>query len=304
MIDGDQDGNGFDQSDMFFDTITNLASRGALQGQAPAFRGDLSDSVGAVTFTVDDGGTMLIVDLEHFDAGEHVVFTVDVDEAQHYDPSDTDWDVINGGFDTIASGVEFQATKLTATIAAPHFYEVTGTDTFLNAYDSKFAGKGLELPADNAGGFVNRTAGGVVTLQQSPLPITISGTVFKDPNLNNHQDASDPGISGVQLELWVQNGSSYVSTGHTAVTDTQGNYRLEGAWLLAGHVSCRRNAARRALLQRRFHGGQGRRRHARLDPFGRFDYRHRAAWRREQHSQRLRRGAARQPERLCIHRRE
>jgi serine-aspartate repeat-containing protein C/D/E len=234
VISGDQDGNGFDQSDVFFDTITNIASRGALQGAGPIFRADLSDDVGTVTFTVIDGTTDLIIDFTDFDAGERVVFTVDVDEAQHFDPSETDLDAINGGFDTITSGVEFQATKLTATIVAPHYYDITGTDTFLNAYDGKFAGKGLDLPADNHNGFVNRTAGGVVTLQQAPLPITISGTVFKDPNLNNRQDTGETGISGVTLQLWQLVGSSYQNTGNTATTNAQGQYQFEGTWILPG----------------------------------------------------------------------
>lgn len=234
VISGDQDGNGFDEDDVFFDTITNIASLGALQGQGAIFRQDLSDDVGTVTFTVLDGSTDLIIDFSDFDAGERAVFTVDVDEAEYYDPSETDWNTINSGFDTITSGIEFQGSKLTATIVAPHFYDITGTDIFLNAYDAKFEGKGLELPADNHNGFVNRTAGGVVTLQQVPLPITISGTVFKDPNLNNRQDAGETGIANVTLQLWQRVGGTYQNTGHTTTTSAQGQYRFEGTWIVPG----------------------------------------------------------------------
>ncbi|MEX2188836.1 MAG: SdrD B-like domain-containing protein, partial [Pirellulales bacterium] len=234
VISGDQDGNGFDEDDVFFDTSSNPNGLGALEAQPPTFRADLSDDVGAVTFTVVDGSTELIIEFEHFDAGERVVFTIDVDEAEQYDPSETDWDIINGGFDTITSGIEFQTSKLTATIVAPHFHDITGTDTFLNAYDAKFAGKGLDLPADGANGFVNRTAGGVVTLQQLPLPITIAGTVFKDPNLNNRQDSGETGIASVQLQLWQNVDGSYQNTGHTTTTNAQGQYRFEGAWVLPG----------------------------------------------------------------------
>ncbi|MEX0586296.1 MAG: SdrD B-like domain-containing protein, partial [Pirellulales bacterium] len=100
--------------------------------------------------------------------------------------------------------------------------------------DPKFAGYPIDLPADNHNGFVNRTDGALVHLQQQPLPITISGTVFKDPNLTNHQDAGEPGIGGVELTLYQLVGQTYVATGQTATTDASGDYRFAGAYLVPG----------------------------------------------------------------------
>jgi serine-aspartate repeat-containing protein C/D/E len=234
VINGDQDGNGFDEDDVFFDTIANANSLGVLQAHAPLVNAGLSDDVGQVTFSVQDGSTILQIDFTDFDAGERFVFTIDVDEAENYDPAQTNWEIINSGFDTLTTGVEFQDSTLTGTFEAPHYYDVTGSDEFVNAYDARLAGKGLDLPADDAGGFVNRTAGAVATMVQQPLPITIAGTVFKDPNLNNRQDAGETGLSGVQLTLFRREGSTYVSTGHSQTTDAQGRYRFEGSSITPG----------------------------------------------------------------------
>ena len=47
------------------------------------------------------------------------------------------------------------------------------------------------------------TAGAIFPLQQTPLPITMSGTVFEDLNANNTQQSGEPGIAGVALGLAV-----------------------------------------------------------------------------------------------------
>ena len=76
------------------------------------------------------------------------------------------------------------------------------------------------------------TAAAFGTVQQIPLPITLSGTVFDDLNTNNKQEAGEPGIAGVTLTLYELNdGGNYVSTGKTATTDADGNYDFTASCL-------------------------------------------------------------------------
>ncbi len=234
-ISGDQREPGFGDGDVFFDTLFDLlGSRGVLQASAAEFLSADSDDVGDVVFRVVDGESLIEIDFEHFDVGERVVFTIDVDEVESFDPNEQDYAEINAGFDTITSGVEFQGSQLSATLKAPHYFDISGQGEFRNRYDDNFKDTGLDLPADAEGGFENRTAGAVVPLHQTPLPISISGTVFKDPNLNNAQDAGEVGIAGVTLTLWRLEGAGYVTTGHSETTDTLGNYRFDGAHILPG----------------------------------------------------------------------
>ena len=37
----------------------------------------------------------------------------------------------------------------------------------------------------------------LASVQQTPLPITLSGTVFDDLNADNKQETGEPGIAGV-----------------------------------------------------------------------------------------------------------
>ena len=45
------------------------------------------------------------------------------------------------------------------------------------------------------------TAGVLASVKQTPLPITLSGTVFEDLNADNMQDAGEPGIRRRHLDL-------------------------------------------------------------------------------------------------------
>ena len=73
------------------------------------------------------------------------------------------------------------------------------------------------------------TAGVLASMQQTPLPITLSGTVFDDLNADNQQEAGEPGIAGVTLTLYeLDDSGNYVATGKTATTDANGNYEFTG----------------------------------------------------------------------------
>ena len=58
------------------------------------------------------------------------------------------------------------------------------------------------MPPDCSPGPVYTAGGSAASVQQTPLPITLSGTVFEDLNADNKQEAGDPGIAGVTLTLY------------------------------------------------------------------------------------------------------
>jgi serine-aspartate repeat-containing protein C/D/E len=230
VIDGDHYGPGRSFGDMIFDTV-----KGGL-GADEAFPLQVVSSTGIdnVTWQVSDGGTSLVFQFRGFNAGEKLVFSIDVDEVQIFDPAETDLDAINSGIDPIASGVEFQGSHLTADFHAPHYHDINGTSEFRNQYDPLFAGTNLlvtqgnanGLPNDNFDGKRDRSTGGLLSLQQLPLPVTVGGRVFADNNRNLVQDGSDFGISGVSMALWKKVNGQWTFTGNTTTTNAQGDYEF------------------------------------------------------------------------------
>ncbi len=222
MIDTDKDGLGLSTGDAFFDTAA-----GGL-GASLAFPFTIVDQTGISTVqaTVGDGGTTLVLDFTGFDVGEKLVFSIDADEKGFS---------VNSS-NAIVEGEEFEGSKISATFRAPHFFDTKTSQQdpprFFDVY--AFAGLGLNLPPDNfvpAGSSEQapvRTAGVSAVLTPVPLPITISGTVFDDTNLNNALEGGETGIGGVTLTLLELDGDAYVPTGKTAVTNGQGQYTFDG----------------------------------------------------------------------------
>jgi len=231
VIEGDKLGDGPDGGDAFFDTLP--AEPGA-SGAVPL---GILDSTGidSVTTSVVDGGTTLAFAFAGFDPGEKLVFTVDVDE-QGYNPNYQQDGY--GGPNAFIEGKEFEGSLLTATFEADHYETATGWGVFRDDYDDDFQGSLLDLPANDyvPPGEVPRpiqTAGAIVEITQTPLPITIAGTVFEDIDLNNVQQGGEPGIGGVELALLKLEGADYVDTALAATTDSQGDYQF-GAGVLPG----------------------------------------------------------------------
>lgn len=180
--------------------------------------------------TVTNGGTKLEMTFSGLDAGEKLVFTIDVDE--------------NGNLqaNAVAEGAELEGATLTTTFTAPHMVDITSTPVIF--YDKfNFQNTGLEnlLPNDNydnspAQAYVPEncspgpvyTAGANGSLQQTPKPITLSGRVYEDFDVDNKQDTGEPGIVGVQLDLYELDGGDYVFTGKTTLTDANGDYKFTG----------------------------------------------------------------------------
>ena len=213
VIDGNQDGDpsALTLGEMYFDTAAG--GRGADNHIPFAFDPVRSEGIVAsdVEVHVADGETRLELLLTNFEAGDRLVFSIDVDEVERR--SD----------DPIASGAEFETSLFEARFTAPHYHDVVQQDEFINAYD--FTSYPLDLPVDNHNNLADRTDGALIMVQQQPLPITIAGTVFHDRNVNLLQEAGDEGIADVRLALWQQDAAGvYVDTGLTALTNTQGDY--------------------------------------------------------------------------------
>ena len=222
VIHGDQNGGGFDDGDIFFDTTDS----GWGADVSFPFSIVSQEGIDRVTATVVDGSSELTLDFDGFDPGEVLRFSIDVDEVEFLDPSETDLRWINDGFDPITSGVEFQGSSLSATLTAPHFETVETLATFMNRYDDQFARASLDLSPDDVDGKRDRTAGAVAHLQQQPIPASISGHVFHDRNGNGRRDGDETAIAGVAIRavpLDTFDDQDVVMT----VTDREGFYEFE-----------------------------------------------------------------------------
>ncbi len=224
-INGDLGTPGFGLGDLFFDT----ADSGYGADHSFAFQVESLNAANpnaSVRATVQDGSTLLVLDFTNFVAGDTLVFSIDVDEVQFWDPNETDLSVINSNLDPITSGVEFQNSLFKAEFTAPHYENIAGQDKFLNVYDAKFAPGGLPLPADNAEGKRDRSAGAILSVQQTPKPISLAGIVFEDNNQDLIIQSNEARLANVRLDLYRLVNGNYVATGHSTTTDSQGNYKF------------------------------------------------------------------------------
>ncbi|MCA9167489.1 MAG: carboxypeptidase regulatory-like domain-containing protein, partial [Planctomycetales bacterium] len=226
-IDGDQNTPGFDVGDVFFDTQRAANSFGADDAIGFQVVKATGMDVANITPTVTDGTTKLRIDFAGFDPGDRLVFTIDVDEVEDYDPNETDITTINDGFDPITSGVEFQGSTFKAYFAAPNFEDAVATSEFVNRYDPILQGTGLDLPADDEGGKRDRSTGTVATVTQAVIPVTLSGHVYHDRNMNQRFDAGEEGLRGVELQA-IPIETAVDQTIQVTHTDADGSYSFSG----------------------------------------------------------------------------
>jgi len=131
--------------------------------------------------------------------------------------------------------IKFAGSWFTASFTAAHYYptdDALNTNTYVYEYGSQLAGSGLDLPPKDYMPPATTTeqvytAGAIFPVAQTPLPITISGTVYEDMIADNVQEPGDPGIGGVPLALYTLEGDNYVATGKTTATDALGHYKFE-----------------------------------------------------------------------------
>jgi hypothetical protein len=240
VINGDQDNNGvLSDGDVFFHTAPGLPGAGG----AHDFAFDATNSQGIsesdiLGVSISDNGLVMTVDLQNFEAGDVLAFTIDVDEVE------------NLNIDKIASGVEFESSTFQTTFEDRHFEFVdrsiavdvdlesgfTQNQTegvFYDYYDDlleqaeQVSGQELDLIRNNETGQADRTAAAVDAFDLVARPITISGTVYEDNNLNWAQDSDEAGIANVQIDLQLLNESTdQYETVSTTTTNENGDYEF------------------------------------------------------------------------------
>ncbi|MCA9238726.1 MAG: carboxypeptidase regulatory-like domain-containing protein, partial [Planctomycetales bacterium] len=223
IINTDKDGLGLSVGDLVFDTAPG-------GGGTDGFASDPLEIISSEGFTVtgvsvNDGGTLVVIDLAGFEAGETLVFSVDVDEYQGDDP-ETGLPFYN----SLVEGAEFQFSKLTGHFSAPGHVdlELSGTyyDFFNGRRDTAETATGLELdlPDDRYevdDDKTDRTAGAVAHAPLLELA-TLSGYVYHDRSDDGVYDASETPIPQVELKL-LKDG---VDTGLRATTNQDGFYKF------------------------------------------------------------------------------
>ncbi len=240
VINGDQDSSGgLSDGDMFFDIDAESPGTSFYH----AFEFDAANSIGVTesditSFSVSDDGLVLTVNLQNFEAGDKLAFTIDVDEVERFRT------------DKIASGVEFEGTFFDATFSDENYIfidksvsveaaledgyvQTQNEGIFYDEYDQLFsegaavATLPVDLAGDNETGQENRTAAAIDAYDLQPKPITISGTVYHDENTNCDQESTELGIEGVEISLQLLNPSSGVYENvATTTTDADGQYEF------------------------------------------------------------------------------
>lgn len=231
-INGDQDGSGGRSlGDIIFHSSPTIAG----SGDYHAFKFDAVNSKGLVesdivSWKVSNDGLLLEVQLKNFEAGDVLAFTIDTDEIERLRP------------DKIVSGTEMETSLFQAYFVDPHYTmeRINGigangetSGKFWDYYDDfmTFAGQlattPLDLRADNDGGHLDRTAAAWDGYQLIEKPVSISGRVFHDQNVNNLQDGNEMGIPDVMLTLERLNASTgqYEQVA-TTTTNAQGDYKF------------------------------------------------------------------------------
>ena len=240
VINGDQDLNGvLSDGDVFFDNDGSLPGTGGFH----EFQFDAANSSGVTaedvqSFSVSEDGLTLTVDVDNFTAGDVFAFTIDVDEVEG---------VRN---DRIASGVEFESSQFTATFVDENFtFEALNVEAeqvlengfiqnqqpgvFFDEFDNlltageEVAGLPIDLTRDNETGQADRTAGAIDAYELIEIPITVSGTVFHDENLDCVHDGTEEGLANVAIDLQLLNEETGIyETVATTVTDANGDYEF------------------------------------------------------------------------------
>ncbi len=239
-INGDQDLSGdLSDGDMFFDPDKLAPGTG---GYHP-FQFDAANSYGIdagdiTSFSISANGLQLSVDVDNFAAGDVLAFTIDVDEVERF------------RFDKIASGVEFEGSFFDAQFVDQHYtFEVKDvaivavledgfaqpqqSGIFFDEYDAlidegtNLAASTVNLPGDNESGNANRTAGAIAAYDLIVKPVSISGNVYHDKDIDCERDAGEDGIEGVEIRLQRFNESTGIyDDAATTKTDANGYYEF------------------------------------------------------------------------------
>ena len=235
-ISTDKDSDGLSVGDSIFDTQPGGRGKSGshdFQVVQIISNGDHQPSVQA---SVDDGGQELVLQLSNFRNGDRLEFTLDVDEVLR---NSADLAIFNDRLDVITSGQEFQDSILEAVFEAPHFHSANADAVFVNDFGDPADRFALDLPPDEGNDVdsrPNRSAAAIGTTVQQPLPVSISGTVWLDSDMDEVREPGEPGIANVVLDLYeLTSNGTYASTGFQTQTDQLGRYEFgESFGLLPG----------------------------------------------------------------------
>ncbi len=217
-ISGDINQNGIlDNGDVFFDVD------GDAPGVGPYFPFTIADDSDIkaedITYwSLSPDKTTITIHVQGWEAGEKLIFLVDVDE-------------LDSAPNSLVDGAEFQGSTLTATWVDTngHHDDLTATGTFYDDYDHMIDSS-VDVPLDAnlppAEGTNERTAGTGFSAQQQVTPFTISGTVYHDVDLDGQHDTGEVGIPDVELSLYRFNEDTglWEDTGLRSTTDSNGNF--------------------------------------------------------------------------------
>ncbi len=220
-INMDKNGNGtLDPGETFFDTSgTNFGvgqfGNADMEFIANGFTITSVTPLGGSGIPGDwDGATGFTLTFSGFNAGEHLLVKVDIDEQGFF-----------GGASSLVEGDEFQYSKIAAEFAAPHYKNVSGATVYLDDYPDAKADQ-VGLPRDDyttppALPVPLRTAGGFLHLTPEPLG-SIRGNVHADYDGDCLVDPGEPMLAGVTIQLLDANGSVIATT----LTDANGEYEF------------------------------------------------------------------------------
>ncbi|MEM1067592.1 MAG: SdrD B-like domain-containing protein [Planctomycetota bacterium] len=223
----DKDGDGISVGDPIYDTeVGGRGKNGAHGFQLIRVLSEHGEAIDA-NAEVSDGGQELVLRLSNFRAGDRLEFTIDVDEVLR---NSSDLEIFNDRLDVITSGQEFQDSILEATFNAPRFESAQADAVFLNDFGDPASTYGIDVPADESSDIdsrPNRSAAAVVSAQQIPKPIEISGNVWIDNDLDAIREPGEATLSDVEVGLWrLGEDGAYRDTGFRAITDTDGRYEF------------------------------------------------------------------------------
>ncbi|MEN0109666.1 MAG: SdrD B-like domain-containing protein, partial [Planctomycetota bacterium] len=228
VIDGDKLGDGLGTGDVFFDTEpTDPGVFGAVGLTIVE-----TDGFTVTGAEVLDGGTSIAFTFDGFDAGEELVFSIDVDEVSFASGDEVD-------VTAVAEGGEFQRSHLRGEFSAPGFVDLPLSAQYWDSFDADFdaaeaatGGELTRLPSDVyefPTEQPDRTAGAVAHAPQVELA-RLSGYVYHDRDDDGLKEAGEEGIAGVTLELLDTAGSVHATT----TTGADGFYEFrnleKGAW--------------------------------------------------------------------------
>jgi serine-aspartate repeat-containing protein C/D/E len=219
VIDMDKNGNGIlDPGETFFDTAGpnfGVAQFGNSDLQLLANGFTINSATTLTGLSAQwDGATSIVLTFSGFNAGEHLLIMVDVDEQGFF-----------GNASALVEGNEFQFTKMEATFAAPHYKNVTGNGVFMDDYVDSLADR-VGLPRDDFNAppalpVPLRTAGAFFSMIPEPLG-SIRGNVHADYDGDCLVDPGEPLLQGVTIELLDAQGNVL----RTTLTDVNGNYEF------------------------------------------------------------------------------